>query len=148
MTLEFREADAADLPDIVEMLRDDVLGAGRESQSLTAYEDSFSRMKGSGTNTVIVALHAGKIVGTYQFITIEGLSLTAMKRAQVESVRIASDLRGQGLGALLMADAEKRARDCGCGMIQLTTNQKRTDTHRFYERLGFEQSHFGYKLML
>jgi len=95
-----------------------------------------------------VRVHAGKIVGTYQFITIEGLSLTAMKRAQVESVRIASDLRGQGLGALLMADAEKRARDCGCGMIQLTTNQKRTDTHRFYERLGFEQSHFGYKLML
>ena len=36
----------------------------------------------------------------------------------------------------------------GCKSVQLTTNKARSDAHRFYERLGFVQSHFGYKLGL
>jgi hypothetical protein len=30
-------------------------------------------------------------------------------------------------------------------MVQLTSNKKRTDAHRFYERLGFSRSHEGFK---
>lgn len=33
-------------------------------------------------------------------------------------------------------------------MLQLTSNASRTDEHRFYERLGFEASHTGFKLAL
>lgn len=148
MTVTFREATDDDIPTVIALLTDDILGAGREGSELAEYEAAFARMKAQGGNTVIVATRAGEVIGTYQFITIEGLSLTAMKRAQVESVRIASHLRGQGLGAQLMADAKRRAQAAGCGMVQLMTNQTRHDTHRFYERLGYVQSHFGYKLML
>jgi GNAT superfamily N-acetyltransferase len=44
------------------------------------------------------------------------------------------------------AVGECRAR--GCRVVQLSTNMTRTDAHRFYERLGFSRSHFGYKLDL
>ena len=33
-------------------------------------------------------------------------------------------------------------------MVQLTSDATRLDTHRFYERLGFTQSHLGFKLTL
>jgi GNAT superfamily N-acetyltransferase len=36
----------------------------------------------------------------------------------------------------------------GCTLMQLTTHKRRTAAHRFYERLGFDASHEGMKLML
>jgi GNAT superfamily N-acetyltransferase len=44
--------------------------------------------------------------------------------------------------------AIEQAREQGCGMIQLTTDKTRKDAHRFYERLGFEQTHLGFKMKL
>ena len=40
------------------------------------------------------------------------------------------------------------AREQGCGLVELTTDKSREDAHRFYDRLGFEPSHIGYKLKL
>jgi len=45
----------------------------------------------------------------------------------------------------MFADAETRARAAGCTLMQLTMNKSRTDTARFYQRLGFTPSHIGYK---
>ena len=94
---------------------------------------------------LIVGEQDGRIVATYQISYLPGLSLKAARRAQVESVRVASDLRGRGIGAMMMADAETRSRAAGCSLIQLTTNSTRADAHRFYERLGFTPSHIGFK---
>lgn len=40
------------------------------------------------------------------------------------------------------------ARHRGCALVQLTTDKSRVDGHRFYERLGFTDSHEGLKLKL
>jgi GNAT superfamily N-acetyltransferase len=42
----------------------------------------------------------------------------------------------------------EEARRRGCALVQLTTDKRRTDAHRFYERLGFAASHEGMKLLL
>ncbi|WSF35304.1 GNAT family N-acetyltransferase [Streptomyces sp. NBC_01351] len=44
--------------------------------------------------------------------------------------------------------AVERARERGCGLVQLTSSKRRTAAHRFYERLGFARSHEGFKLSL
>jgi GNAT superfamily N-acetyltransferase len=36
----------------------------------------------------------------------------------------------------------------GCTQVQLTSQKRRVDAHRFYERLGFVRSHEGFKLLL
>ena len=36
----------------------------------------------------------------------------------------------------------------GCQAVELFTHKTRTDAHRFYDRLGFEQSHVGYRIKL
>jgi len=47
-----------------------------------------------------------------------------------------------------MRAAVQRARELGCYRVQLTSNMARPAAHRFYERLGFEPSHRGFKLNL
>lgn len=141
----WREAVAGDVAAVVALLRDDILGRGRESSGLQTYRDAFAAMQAEGANHLIVAEAEGAVVACYQITFISGLSLSASRRAQVEAVRVHASRRGSGLGAALMADAESRARAAGCTLLQLTTNRERPDAHRFYERLGFTASHIGYK---
>ena len=42
--------------------------------------------------------------------------------------------------------AIQRAKDRKAHLIQLTTDKKREDALRFYEKLGFKASHEGMKL--
>ncbi len=143
--IRFRPATEDDVPAVVALLVDDVLGAAREGQAAGAYLAAFGRMLAEGNNHLIVAEEMGRIIATYQITYITGLSLKATRRAQVESVRVATGLRGRGIGAALMRDAETRAREAGCSLLQLTTHRSRHEAHRFYERLGFTPSHIGYK---
>jgi GNAT superfamily N-acetyltransferase len=66
----------------------------------------------------------------------------------IEAVRVRADRRSGGIGRNLMAYAMDRARDRGCRVVQLTTDKRRTDAHRFYASLGFAASHEGMKLTL
>ncbi|MCC0065105.1 MAG: GNAT family N-acetyltransferase [Defluviimonas sp.] len=143
--IRFREASRADVPAVVALLADDALGTTREGTDLGAYLAAFDAMRAEGGNTLVVGADDGRIVATYQLTFISGLSLRASRRAQVESVRVATDRRGQGIGAAMFADAEARARAAGCRLMQLTMNASRSDARRFYERLGFTPSHIGFK---
>jgi GNAT superfamily N-acetyltransferase len=146
--IRFRRARRGDVPAIVALLRDDALGSEREGAGLEDYYAAFDAIADEGGNTLIVGEDRGRIVATYQLTFITGLSLRATRRAQVESVRVAADLRGQGIGAAMIADAEARARAAGCALMQLTMNADRRDAKRFYERLGFKPSHVGFKRSL
>lgn len=144
----WRPASRKDVSAIVALLRDDVLGATREVMELSVYLSAFDAMASEPHNRIFVGEIDGRIVATYQLTFISGLSLTALRRALVEGVRVASDLRGQGIGERLMMDAEARARAAGCSLIQLTSTNSRTDAHRFYLRQGYVASHTGFKKTL
>lgn len=141
----WRPAHRGDVPSVVALLADDALGATREAGDPAAYLAAFDAMQMEGGNQLIVGDDGGQIVACYQITFISGLSLRASRRAQVEAVRVAAGLRGQGIGAALMADAEARARAAGCKLMQLTTNRSRTRAHAYYAQLGFEASHIGFK---
>ena len=147
--IRFRPATARDVPDVLRLLVDDVLGQAREREDMSLYEAAFARMQNEPDNHVIVGEDEdGAIVSTYQITFITGLSLRAARRAQIESVRVSSNLRGKGIGEAMFADVEARARAADCTLVQLTMNASRTDAKRFYERLGFVASHTGFKLDL
>ena len=145
MTPLFREAGPADVAAVVALLRDDPLGAVREDEALAVYERAFADMMDERGNRLIVGEVDSRIVASYQITLISGLSLRASRRAHVESVRVASDMRGRGIGAHLMADAEARARDGGATLMQFTSNAKRDRAHGFYRRLGYGETHIGFK---
>lgn len=148
--LVIRPAAQADLQAIVAMLADDVLGSGREVSGgdIAPYQEAFAEIEAQPGNTVYVAEQGGAVVGCFQFMVIPNLSLEGARRALIEGVRVAAAARGQRLGERMMRFAVDEARRNGCRIVQLTTNRQRTDAIRFYERLGFEPTHVGFKLYL
>lgn len=146
--IRWREARREDVPAIVALLIEDDLGAARETDDMAVYFAAFDAMAYEYGNQLIVGEAEGRVVATYQLTFITGLSLRASRRAQIEAVRVAAKVRSGGIGAALVRDAEMRAVDAGCALIQLTTNALRADAHRFYERAGFVPSHVGFKKSL
>lgn len=149
--MEFKTANVNHLPAIVRLLADDELGATRERFEHPlpkAYIDAFAKIEQQIGNSIIVALDNNEVIGCIQLTIIPGIARLGTTRAQIEGVRIDSDYRGTGVGESLFRYAINEARAMGCGMIQLTTDKKRKDAHRFYERLGFVASHDGMKLLL
>ncbi|GAP45913.1 GNAT family N-acetyltransferase [Streptomyces azureus] len=147
--LEIRPATADDVPAIVGMLADDPLGAQRESpDDLTPYLAALERLSADPNQRLVVAVREGRVVGTLQLTIIPGLSRRGATRSIIEGVRVHADERGSGLGTQLIEWAIDESRHQGCQLVQLTSDNTRTDAHRFYERLGFTASHTGFKLSL
>ncbi|MET9516189.1 GNAT family N-acetyltransferase [Streptomyces sp. NPDC002994] len=147
--LEIRPAAPEDLPAIVAMLADDPLGAQRESpDDLAPYTAALTRLTDDPHQHLVVAAREGRIVGTLQLTVIPGLSRRGSTRSIIEGVRIHTDERGSGLGTQLIEWAIDESRRQNCQLVQLTSDATRTDAHRFYERLGFEASHVGFKLSI
>ncbi|WP_052866463.1 GNAT family N-acetyltransferase [Streptomyces niger] len=146
---KIRRATEADIPAIVALLADDPLGATRESpDDLTPYRTAYKRLADDPNQHLVVAEHDGRVVGTLQLTLIPGLSRRGATRSIVEGVRIHSEERGSGLGTRLMDWAVEESRALGVQLIQLTSDATRIDAHRFYERIGFEASHLGFKRQL
>ncbi|HEX7350966.1 GNAT family N-acetyltransferase [Brachybacterium sp.] len=142
-------AVADDLPALVALLADDVLGRERESNDLGPYETAFARID-QDPNQLLLAVRdeEGTLVATMQLTLVPSLSRGGALRLQIEAVRVAGSTRGTGLGTALFDWAHTWGRRQGAVLAQLTTDATRLDAHRFYERLGYAASHVGMKLDL
>lgn len=148
---KFRDAVVEDLSVIIRLYADDDLGSTREVVSEhvdDSYVRAFRQIEGDPRTRLVVVEEHGELVATLQLSFLPHLVLQGGERAQIEAVRVRSDQRGSGLGEAVFHWAIKEARARGCPLMQLTTNASRTDARRFYERLGFEASHIGMKLVL
>jgi GNAT superfamily N-acetyltransferase len=149
--VSFRAARRADVPAIVALLADDELGATREivgEDTDAAYWAAFEAIDADPRNVLVVADQDDEVVGTMHLTFIPSLTRGGAERAEIEGVRIRADRRATGLGHLMIGWAVDQARERGCGLVQLTTDKRRTGAHRFYTRLGFQASHEGMKLPL
>lgn len=151
MKLDFRQARESDIPELVNLLADDDLGAAREDVSLPLnqrYPDAFRSIQRDPNNELTVVESNAVLVGMLQLTFIPYLTHTGSWRCLIEGVRIAKDYRGQGLGSRFIDWAIARASERSCGIVQLTSDKKRPDALRFYAALGFEATHEGFKLKL
>ncbi len=143
-----RPAQTDDLPAIVDLLADDVLGQGRENIGPPLHSDYFDAFQAidDDPNQLLVVFEAeGVIIGCLQLSFIPGLSRQGAWRGQIESVRISSKRRGAGLGQEMISWAVNACRERRCRIIQLTSDKARKDAAEFYRALGFVASHEGFK---
>lgn len=59
----------------------------------------------------------------------------------LETIAIASRMRGRGLGRTLVAHAEAASRAAGCRTISLYTHEAMTENRAIYPHLGFVETH-------
>ena len=148
--LAYRRATAADLPFLVHLMTiDDVSGRLVDDPDNPAdplYAEALAVIDADPNQELIIAELGGEPVGTFQLTFLPGIMRRGMWRGLIEAVHISPAHRNKGLGSQMIARAVARARERGCGVVQLTSNKKRLDAHRFYRRLGFHQSHEGFKL--
>jgi len=151
MTVIFRRATREDLPRIVALIAEDQIGQTREDASTPlngAYVEAFAAIERDANQVLAVAARDEAVIGCLQITFIPGISRQGMWRGNIESVRVARELRGQGIGRAFFDWAIARCRERGCGLVQLTMDKRRNDASRFYQSLGFTPSHEGMKLSL
>ena len=148
--MTIRKAKREDVVSIVGMLANDKLGKLREAFSdplPEIYYSAFDNIeKDENQELIVVEDDDMNVIGTLQLSFIQYLTYKGGIRAQIEAVRIHESQRGKGLGEKMFRWAIRRAEERGAHLIQLTTDKKRPDALKFYEKLGFKASHEGMKL--
>jgi len=133
VTVEVREARPADaeaLVPLIELLPHRVTIEGVRQRLQEIPGSDFPQL---------VAVQDGTVIGLC------GLHLmTALHRekpvGRITILVVAEHARGKGIGQMLVDAAELRFRAAGCSMIELTSNDWLVEAHRFYAKLGFEQT--------
>ena len=108
----------------------------------------MKKIKQDPNADLIVAKLNHEIVAVAQVNYITYLTYQGGTRAQIEGVRVSEQQRGRGIGQRLFKYIIKMAQDKNCHVIQLTTDKSRPNAYKFYEKLGFKNSHAGFKLHL
>jgi GNAT superfamily N-acetyltransferase len=112
------------------------------------YAAALEEIAATPGTDVLVAELDGSVVGMCQLITFRHVQQRGGRCAEIESMHVAESHRGRGIGTVILEAAVDRARRLGCYRIQLTSNNVRSDAHRFYARHGFTASHEGFKRLL
>jgi GNAT superfamily N-acetyltransferase len=149
--LTIREARAEDLEPIVRLHEDDTLGGLEDAwtpETRAVYAAAFAAIAANPDNTLYVAELDGQVVGTFQITVFPTLTGRGATRVRIGAVQVAAHLRSKGIGARMIACAEAEGRARGARSVELSSNKRRTDAHRFYERIGYHRSHEAFKKRL
>lgn len=144
--LIFQKARKEDLSDIVSMLQDDILGQGREhKEDILIYETAFEEINKDPNHFLAIIKYNGENIATCHLTIIPTLAISAKKRMNIEAVRVKRKFINQGIGSWMINKAIEFAKEKDVQIIQLTTNKNRSEALKFYQRLGFENTHEGLK---
>ena len=137
MTITIRDAQLADAPRLTELIIE--LGHPIEEAQVRANLELLSER----SLLPLVATVDGAVVAMC------GLSamVTVHRDAPVGRISVmivAQAHRGRGIGAMLIAEAEKRLAALGCKILEVTSNVRRERAHQFYEKLGYERTSYRF----
>jgi GNAT superfamily N-acetyltransferase len=144
-----RMANEEDVPQLIGLLAQGALDGRQEDLAdQEVYRAALAEIRATPGNDLLVAELDGRAVGMCQLLLFRHLQRRGGRCAEIESMHVDSSLRSKGIGAQLLAGAVEFARQAGCYRVQLTSNLRRPDAHRFYQREGFDPSHVGFKRYL
>lgn len=89
------------------------------------------------SNQFHCALEDGRIVGFCSILLKNSLWQQGLM-AHVDELVVDKSVRGRGIGSRLLQNAVERAAAAGAARIELDSDFRRTEAHRFYEQQGFE----------
>lgn len=144
-----RKANATELPRILELYQE-LAGIYGNSDTLDirSYQELWRQILHDDRQYLLVADIDGEIAGTLNLTVLPNLGHGGQPWAAIDNVAVAANRRSQGIGAQLVAEAGRIAKERGCYKIVLSSNMARERAHDFYRRLGWKQTHLGFSLEL
>jgi GNAT superfamily N-acetyltransferase len=137
-TIDIRDASAADVPALAALVAE--LGYPTPEATMAVRLDAMI----DAGEKVLVAERDGDVVGLLTLHVTPVLHRpTAVGR--LTALVVAERARGAGVGRSLVAAAEHILAARGCALIEVTSNQRRTDAHAFYQRLGYDVTSLRFK---
>jgi GNAT superfamily N-acetyltransferase len=146
-TVEIRDAEGEDLPEILRVLRESGIDGGR-SFTLEEAGAQLASLRAMPGFRLLVALTDGEVAGTYALYILGKLGKRGAAAGVVEDVAVSPAHQGKGIGRAMMAHALEACRAAGCYKLALSSNTRRESAHRFYESLGFERHGYSYAVFL
>ena len=111
------------------------LGYPLSSEQILQNINAVRRSEDHDAFVAIYDSHVVGWIGVAQAMMIESLPF-----CEINGLVIHENLRGKGIGKLLVERAKQWAKEKGNDTIRLRCNVKRTAAHEFYRHLGFEET--------
>jgi len=132
--IDVRPARDDDAPALAELLGH--LGYPAPAADVPA---RLARMRSRGDADTLVAILGGRGIGQEKMHARVVLH-HARPAVQLTALVVPPDMRGRGVGRVLVGEVERWAADRGADRLVLTTALHRAEAPGFYERLGFEHT--------
>jgi len=129
-----RDARQEDAPAVARLV--DQLGYPTSAEAVAG---RLRRLAENPADRVFVAELDGEIVGAASV----HVSLTLEydePAAKLSAIVVDEGHRRRRVGEALVAAVEEEAARQGCGLVFLTTAERRADAHAFYRQLGYEET--------
>ncbi len=148
--IAIREAKSGDFAALLRLLdeMDESMYEGRGHADEADIRALYETILADRDQRLLVAEDGGRLVGSAHVMVLRHVGRSLSRSAVVEGVVVDAAYRRKGVGAVLMRAAAETAREAGCYKLTLTSNLARTGAHRFYSRLGWKRTHYGYSLEL
>jgi GNAT superfamily N-acetyltransferase len=91
---------------------------------------------GETTSRALVAERRGQVLGIVAVTAIPYLEHEG-RWGRIVALVVSSACRGQGIGRQLVQAAENAASELGCVVMEVTSARSRTESHLFYQNLGY-----------
>lgn len=126
---EFSEKEAEEVRSLAKKI-------GHNYKALT--DNDYKHILTSPGSFLYVAreVSSGKIAG---MITLVVVRIPYVKKSSFEDLVVDENYRGKGVGAMLLNQAIKKAKEENAAYIDFTSRPRRIKGNELYKRLGFEQ---------
>jgi ribosomal protein S18 acetylase RimI-like enzyme len=131
--VDLRGAVPADADDVAALLTQ----LGYPCEAADAAE-RIAIVQDNDRQALVVARSRGAVCGLLSLDFMYYLPL-GTTTCRVTALVVDDDARGQGIGRLLLRDAERRARQGGAARLEVTSAGHRTEAHAFYRACGFSE---------
>ncbi|HJV90212.1 MAG TPA: GNAT family N-acetyltransferase [Holophagaceae bacterium] len=126
-----RPATESDAPQLARLLTE--LGHPTTSEGI---QERWAGWAEAGNGAIVAEDPDGSLLGV---ITLHRMTVLHRPRpvGRITSLVVTASSRGTGLGRSLMTAAEAALMEAGCGLVEITSHDRRVEAHAFYEHLGY-----------
>jgi len=133
--VEYRIAQKDDLPGLLVLYKQ--LNPEEEPIDLEKAYSIWDVTEKNNATKYFIASDNTKILSACNITLVPNLTRNGKSFAIIENVVTDHDYRRQGIGKKVIENAVQYAKENNCYKAVLLSSMKRTESHRFYESIGF-----------